>query len=87
MAAVVQAYFLVAYDWQRGEVLSFMDSQSEDMLMLYLRLTSWFHDGGVSSTWARHVTPCPFAFWCPGEQCALRTYVPQQVTLSFHLAT
>ncbi|CAL5221239.1 g3393 [Coccomyxa viridis] len=73
-----KAYFLVAYDWQRGKVLSFMDSQSEDMLMLYLRLTSWFHDGCMSSTWARHVTPCPFAFWCPGEQSTLRTYVPQQ---------
>ena len=77
----LQAYFLVAYDWQSGQVLSFMDSQSEDMLMLYLRLTPWFHDGHMSSLWARHVTPCPIAYWCPGEQSTLRRYVSQQVAL------
>lgn len=80
-----QSYFLVVYDWHSGQVLSFMDSQSEDMLMLYLQLTPCFHGGGVPSAWARHVTPCPSALWGYGNQSALRTWLPSQV--DFHVNT
>ena len=79
---VLQSYFLVVYDWHSGRVLSFMDSQSEKMLLLYLQLTPCFHGGGINSTWARHVTPCPSALWGPRDQSSLRAWIPSQVEVS-----
>ena len=75
----MQSYFLVVYDWHSGQVLNFMDSQSEDMLMLYLQLTPCFYGGSVISSWARHVTPCPPALRCPRDQGSLRSWASSQV--------
>ncbi len=65
---LVQAYFLVVYDRDSGQVVGFYDNKNEALLGLYLKHTPYFHAACMSQPWARFLTPCPASLHLPDPQ-------------------
>lgn len=68
VAVLWQAYFLVVYDRESGQVVGFYDNKNEALLGLYLQHTPYFHAACMTQPWARYLTPCPASLHLPDPQ-------------------